>query len=311
MKAKVLIIALAVVLCFSSFTFLAKCEEPAVKVAVYWENENIDSCELLTIENALAEVENRFLNQLGHAVDFEIVGSWTSSKNTEDDVVLISEAISKTDGVYETVFENGGEYLWKFKRYGYTAAIYFVDQYMYDALHLKRVCGSASSLTRAGIVDYSARGYCEPFDYLCSVTQHELSHIFGIKEDCEEEWCVMNGPEGDSCYMPHEEGYWFIVWWIKTNETWATDWGPICKQTLIQTYDGCVIPRSKFEVFKMGMYACGKSWTEEYIHWNLTRSTLNGFFGITFIDYRPPSSPFGDGAGHPTVTLNWNFKTIP
>jgi hypothetical protein len=141
--------------------------------------------------------------------------------------------------------------------------------------------------------------YSNNLERLSGVIQHELTHLFGVVDECHEDWCVMNYD-----YMPYKAYFWFIV----VREDWATDWGPECKQTLLETYNGRVITRSKFVVFKMGMYACGISWTEEYIHWNLTRLTLNGFFGITFIDYRPPSRPFGDGAGHPTVTLNWNFK---
>jgi hypothetical protein len=81
--------------------------------------------------------------------------------------------------------------------------------------------------------------------------------------------------------MPHEEGYWFIVWWIKTNETWATDWGPICKQTLIQTYNGATFPRHSEPHILGGGEIYGNSytlvvtgWTESYYHWNLTSARL-------------------------------------
>jgi hypothetical protein len=297
MKAKVLIIALAVLLCFSSFTSLAKCEEPAVKVAVYIESANIDSSERAKIVDAMGVVESRFENNIGYKVDLEIVGSWTSRKDVKEVGALLSEAISETDGTRTSFCDNYGEYVWKFHKDGYTAAIYFVEQDLED--EGVPINGGAHPILRAGMVDYNAHGYSKPFERLCSVTQHELSHLFGITIDnCGEEWCVMNYD-----YMPYETGFWFIVWWIKTGEEWATDWGPECKQRLIQTYNGIVERGSSLDIIYISYdgFAFRKiTYVAEWQRWNLTSFRAKTVFsiGIPIIWYVPSS-----GAAHPTFNM--------
>jgi hypothetical protein len=294
MKAKALIIALAVVLCLSTFTFLAKCEEPAVKVAVYIESANIDNNERSRIVDAMGVVESRFENNIGYKVDLEIVGSWTSRKDTKDVETLLSEAISETDGVFTTFYDNYGEYVWKFHRDGYTAAIYFVEQDLeYEG---NVIGGGAHPILRAGMVDYNAHGHWKPFERLCSVTQHELSHLFGIMKECGEEWCVMNYD-----YMPYETGFWFIIWW-KTSEEWATDWGPECKQRLIKTYNGLSEPGSSLTILYNGYDAFAYrriTCVAEWQRWNLTSFRAKTVFsiGIPIIWYVP------SGAAHPTFNI--------
>ncbi|MEM2995229.1 MAG: hypothetical protein QXI91_04355 [Candidatus Bathyarchaeia archaeon] len=306
MKAKPLTISLLVIMLISTFASMVKADG-TVKVAVYWETANIDSSELAIINNALAEVESRFQNKLEHSIDLEVVGSWKSRKDTKDYRTLITEAIRQTNGIYTTLFDNYGYFFtWKFHRKGYTAGIYIVEQDLVDE-YGNLLGGAGSSVLRAGIVDYNPHGKWKPFERLCGIIQHELSHIFGIPTNCEENWCVMNGPDGDSCYMPYEQ--WFLIW--KTDEKWATDWGSNCKQTLLETYAGCA--RTGIDVSSFGN--CWKAedltiavtiWTEEWRYWNLTqrRLKLAVYVHVPNLSCESKVLPyFAPGWAHPTTTI--------
>ncbi|MEM2995530.1 MAG: zinc-dependent metalloprotease family protein [Candidatus Bathyarchaeia archaeon] len=295
MKVRLSLLAIVLILTF----VLAVKADSSVKVAVYLESTNINESERANIIKALEDVRMRFYNQLGKTVEFEIVGTWESSKNTDRSTVLLEEAIMKTDGIYANEYSNCDAKIWIFRKEGYTVAVYITDQ----DLDGQSSSGYAHVGRRACIVDYYVNCWY-PMECLKSTIQHELSHLFGL-EHCDEEWCVMNSNEDGDGYTPRE--YWFL-WW-KIDEKWATQWGSDCKQTLLQIYDGCVLFRKK-EDYRMGMYASGCAWTEEYYRWNLVHSTLIAVYYVNLPSYRPLSLPlFGDPYGHPVVTLNSYVKT--
>ncbi|MEM2970825.1 MAG: hypothetical protein QW270_00160 [Candidatus Bathyarchaeia archaeon] len=273
MNAKKLVIsvltALALTLTFSS---MAKCTIPIVKVAVYFESANIDANEKQKILGALGVVENRFETQIGVAEpDFDEKGTWTSDKTTEDPDLIFIDAIRKTGGPSE----------------GYTAAVFFVDQplteYYWPPGYVKDIWAVASPVCHACLVRYDGND-----DKLRALIQWALSWTFGTKE-CDESWCVMN-PE----YMPHE------IWWgpIKIGEDWAEEWGPDCKQKLIDTYNGGTFTYTKaWSYWVSGGFVYGiATWTEEYHQWSLTKLETKHVVG--WLSLSPPSKV----AAHPTFT---------
>lgn len=312
MKSKLLVLLLLASL-FVEACMLAKANvfgspASAVKVAVYWETEKIDASERAQIVDAIGVVESRFEDQLGYKVDFEMIGSWTSVKTTTSVTYIVTEAIKETGGVLAPTYDNQRELTWKFHKDGYTAAIYIVEQ---DLTYLGiPIQGAASPVIHAGIVDYNPHDYWKPFERLCSVIQHEISHVFGLtfygdEAECNEPWCVMNYE-----YMPYEEyAGWRIIRW-KTKEEWATTWCSNCKQKLQQTYKGITFPCTKRYTYITQNYVVAYSikWTETYYRWNLTQCRLKSVFviSIPIIRYTP-----GMAAVHPSFsTLMQGTLTI-
>lgn len=109
MKAKLFVSLLLVVLLMQMcmLTINVNAGDSPVKVAVYVESQ-IDESERANVVDALGVVEARFEDQIGYEVDFEIVGSWVSRKDTDDPTVLLEDAISKTDGIQTYLWDNIG-----------------------------------------------------------------------------------------------------------------------------------------------------------------------------------------------------------
>jgi hypothetical protein len=259
MKTKALILLLIVVLSISAMGVAVA--EPTVDVAVYFESSNISESEKSNVLSVLEVVNQRFVEQLGVGVNFEVVGSWESNKNIVDDMELLDEAVSETDGIWTRLIDNIGYFAWKFYHPPHIVGVYFIDQPMQG--EGKDIAGSANAWIRACIIRYY-----DSTDKLAGIVQHELSHLFGIYEHCSEEWCVMN-----YAYMPYRIS---LLWWV-IYEDYADTWGPICRQVLIECYNGKT--RTYSLVITFQGYECYYEYTyfifkESYNQWNLTSNRL-------------------------------------
>jgi len=270
MKAKGIILLLIVVLLTLMFTSIVRCI-PTVEVAIYFESANINDDEKAFILKVLAIVNGRFVDQLGIGLNFEVVGSWESDKNATDDSVLLTEAIRETNGIWTRVVDNIDIFEWKFYHPPHIVGIYFIDQPL--KVEDEDVVGMADIWCRAAIVRFY-----EYEDKLAGIAQHELSHLFGILNECNEKWCCMNY----AC-MPYR--IWLAIWIIY--EDYADEWGPECKQTLIQCYYGTGRTYPLI-IFFQGCDSYYEytyfTWSDSYHNWNLTSNRLRQ---VVHVKYNP------------------------